>query len=190
MGALGVTKIVIPMIMLVCVATGGSVIANEQEMISTVNAAPAPPVTVTDSRHEVTVGINSEITLNQSEPITRCSPAGYGIVDAQIAEGHNIKLRGLFPGTTVLTIEYASGQKAFITISVLSETELAAQRKPPANGIRATMCNGSGNIILTGEATSADQLIKQFVTTSTTVDDRGINIDAANNRLINRRPGE
>lgn len=118
------------------------------------------------------------------------------VIDAGIAEivsfaQNELTLRGRLPGATTLVVSDESGSKSYICLQVESETGATKNRQSDGqNAVKFIPVGGAARIILTGATDSTEELIKLFSVGNASVDDRGMNIEAVNNRVLNRRPDE
>lgn len=126
-------------------------------------------------------------TFKTASTINRGSTGDPGIAALTTAT-EQATLTGRFPGTTMLMLYDNSGSVSYNEVRV--ETELTRHSSSGRNAVKFIPVGDSGRLILTGEVDSPEQLIRLFTTGNTGADDRGMNIDAANNRLLNKRIGE
>lgn len=146
---------------------------------------------------ELVSGGNILLTVSQSRALKlKSKVVAPSIIDAGIAEivsisGNDLVIRGRMPGSTTLVLSDETGAKSFVEVRVERQlTEEEQQIPRGSNTVKFVPVGGSGRIILTGDVGSTEELIKLFGVGNASTDDRGMNIEAANNRVINRRPGE
>ncbi|MBY0548338.1 MAG: pilus assembly protein N-terminal domain-containing protein [Candidatus Obscuribacterales bacterium] len=158
---------------------------------------PTAPVDSATPSQELVSGGNILLTVAQSRVLKMKSKiVAPSVIDAGIAElvstsGNELLIRGRLPGTTTLVLSDESGTKSFIEVRVERQLTAEEQQQPHrSKTVKFIPVGGSDRIILTGDVGSNEELIKLFGVGNASTDDRGMNIEAANNRVIKSRPGE
>lgn len=158
---------------------------------------PTALVESANTSQDLVGGGNVLLTVSQSRVLKlRTKVVAPSIIDAGIAEivstsENELVIRGHMPGITTLVFSDEAGAKSFVELRVERQLTAEEQQQPGgSNTVKFVPVGDSGRIILTGDVGSTEELIKLFGVGNASTDDRGMNIEAANNRVINRRAGE
>lgn len=132
--------------------------------------------------------VSQSRVLKLSGRLSNATVGDSGIAQVAVS-GEDLTISGRFPGATTLILTDDAGRKSFISVTVQTEAE-ASQVPSRARSVKLVPVGSSDRIILTGDVDSPEQLLRLFTNGNASTNDRGMNVESANDRLINVRPGE
>jgi len=171
-----------------------------QSTSSDVTATPIPPVVTgtVDLEEFKTVNVidlkvSQSRTFKLRNKIVRTSISDPGIAEPVVVAENQIVMLGKAPGSCTMLLWDDAGNTAAIDIVVerdYSELQTALREIDPRIIVKAFSVGGSDRVLLLGDVDHAESVIRAFLAANVFMDDRGMNIQVANNRLINARIGE
>lgn len=171
-----------------------------QSTSSELTATPIPPVvtgTVDLEEYKPTnvidVKVSRSRTFKLRNKVVRTSISEPGIVEPVVVSENQLVLLGKSPGKATLVIWDDAGNNTAIDIKVSRDyTQLQATLREidPRIIVKTYSVGGSDRVILYGDVDHAESVIRAFSAANVYMDDRGMSIQVANNRLINARIGE
>lgn len=167
---------------------------------STLTAQPIPPVvtgTLDFEEYKVTnvldLKVSQSRTFKLKNKIVRTSISDPGIAEPVVVTENQLVLLGKAPGTTTLVLWDDAGNSVSIDLRVsrdFSQLQATVREIDPRIIIKTFSVGGSERVLLTGDVDNVESIIKAFAAANVFMDDRGMNIQVANNRLANGRIGE
>ena len=167
---------------------------------STLTAQPIPPVvtgTLDFEEYKVTnvldLKVSQSRTFKLKNKIVRTSISDPGIAEPVVVTENQLVLLGKAPGTTTLVLWDDAGNSVSIDLRVsrdFSQLQATVREIDPRIIIKTFSVGGSERVLLTGDVDNVESIVKAFAAANVFMDDRGMNIQVANNRLINGRIGE
>ncbi|MBZ0186527.1 MAG: pilus assembly protein N-terminal domain-containing protein, partial [Candidatus Obscuribacterales bacterium] len=171
-----------------------------QATSSDVTATPIPPVVTgtVDLEEFKTVNVldlkvSQSRTFKLRNKIVRTSISDPGIAEPVVVAENQIVMLGKAPGSATMLLWDDAGNTAAIDIVVerdYSELQTALREIDPRIIVKAFSVGGSDRVLLLGDVDHPESVIRSFLAANVFMDDRGMNIQAANNRLIGARIGE
>lgn len=165
-----------------------------------VPVTPIPPVvTGTVDLEEfkpsnvIDLKISQSRTFKLKNKIVRTSISDPSIAEPVVVSENQIVLLGKAPGGATLVLWDDAGNSVAIDLRVTrdySQLQTSLREIDPRIIVKAFSVGGSDRVILMGDVDHPESVIKAFGTANVFMDDRGMNIQAANSRLINARIGE
>lgn len=171
-----------------------------QSTSSEVTATPIPPV-VTGAvdleeykpTNVIDVMVSRSRTFKLRNKIVRTSISDPGIVEPVVVAENQMILLGKSPGKATMVIWDDAGNNTAIDIKVsrdYSQLQATLREIDPRIIVKTYSVGGSDRVILYGDVDHPESVIRAFAAANVYMDDRGMNIQVANNRLINARIGE
>lgn len=167
---------------------------------STLTAQPIPPVvtgTLDFEEYKVTnvldLKVSQSRTFKLKNKIVRTSISDPGIAEPVVVTENQLVLLGKAPGTTTLVLWDDAGNSVSIDLRVsrdFSQLQATVREIDPRIIIKTFSVGGSERVLLTGDVDNVESIIKAFAAANVFMDDRGMNIQVANNRLTGGRIGE
>ncbi|MCA9800432.1 MAG: pilus assembly protein N-terminal domain-containing protein [Cyanobacteria bacterium HKST-UBA02] len=165
-----------------------------------VNATPIPPVvtgTVDLEEFKTTnvidVKVSRSRTFKLRNKIVRTSISDPGIVEPVVVSENQMVLLGKSPGKATMVIWDDAGNSAAIEVSCsrdYSQLQATLREIDPRIIVKTYSVGGSDRLILLGDVDHAESVIRAFSAANVFMDDRGMNVQVANNRLVDARIGE
>ncbi|MEI2761123.1 pilus assembly protein N-terminal domain-containing protein [Methanothrix soehngenii] len=124
--------------------------------------------------------------------IVRTSISDPGVAEPVVAE-NQLVLLGKAPGTSTLVLWDDAGNSVSIDLRVsrdYSQLQATLREIDPRIIVKAFSVGGSDRVLLTGDVDHPESIIKAFAASNVFMDDRGMNIQVANSRLVAGRIGE
>lgn len=167
---------------------------------SDVTATPIPPVvtgTVDMEEFKTTNVIDLKVSQSRTfklrNKIVRTSISDPGIAEPVVVAENQMVLLGKAPGSATMVLWDDAGNTTAIDILVdrdFDELQTSLREIDPRIIVKAFSVGGSDRVLLMGDVDHPESVIRAFMAANVFMDDRGMNIQVANNRLINARIGE
>lgn len=167
---------------------------------SDVTAVPIPPVVTGavemeeyKSTNVIDLKVSQSRTFKLRNKVVRTSISDPGIAEPVIISENQMVLLGKSPGTATMVLWDDAGNTAAIDLTVsrdYTELQNALREIDPRIIVKAFSVGGSDRVLLMGDVDHPESVSRAFLASNVFMDDRGMNIQAANNRLINARIGE
>jgi len=171
-----------------------------QATSSGVTATPIPPVVTGavdleefKTTNVIDLKVSQSRTFKLRNKIVRTSIADPGIAEPVVVAENQMVMLGKAPGSTTMVLWDDAGNTASVDIVVnrdYGELQTALREIDPRIIVKAFSIGGSDRVILLGDVDHPESVIRAFLASNVFMDDRGMNIQVANNRLINARIGE
>lgn len=165
-----------------------------------VTATPIPPVvtgTVDLEEFKTTNAIDVKVSRSRTfklrNKVVRTSISDPGIVEPVIVSENQMVLLGKSPGKATLVLWDDAGNSAAIEVSCsrdYSQLQATIREIDPRIIVKTYSVGGSDRLILLGDVDHVESVIRAFAAANVFMDDRGMNVQVANNRLIGARIGE
>ncbi len=163
-------------------------------------ASPIPPVvTGTIDMEEFKPGNALEVKVAQSRTfksknkIVRTSISDPSIVEPVVVSENQLVLLGKTPGKATLVLWDDAGNCSAIDVHVTrdyGQLQATLREVDPRIIVKAFSVGGSDRVLLLGDVDHPESVGKAFSAANVFMDDRGMNVQVVNNRLINARVGE
>jgi Flp pilus assembly secretin CpaC len=161
---------------------------------------PIPPVvtgTLDFEEYKVTNVIDLKVsqsrTFKLKNKIVRTSISDPGVAEPVVVAENQLVLLGKAPGTSTLVLWDDAGNSVSIDLRVsrdYSQLQATLREIDPRIIVKAFSVGGSDRVLLTGDVDHPESIIKAFAASNVFMDDRGMNIQVANSRLVGARIGE
>ena len=171
-----------------------------QSTSSDVTATPIPPVvtgTVDMEEFKTTNVIDLKVSQSRTfklrNKIVRTSISDPGIAEPVVVAENQMVILGKAPGSATMVLWDDAGNTTAIDILVdrdFDELQTSLREIDPRIIVKAFSVGGSDRVLLMGDVDHPESVIRAFMAANVFMDDRGMNIQVANNRLINARIGE
>ncbi len=165
-----------------------------------VQVTPIPPVVTGTvdleefkSTNILDLKVSQSRTFKLKNKIVRTSISDPSIAEPVVVSENQIVLLGKAPGGATLVLWDDAGNSAAIDLRVnrdYNQLQSTLREVDPRIIVKAFSVGGSDRVILLGDVDNAESIIRAFGAANIYMDDRGMNIQVANSRLINNRPGE
>jgi Flp pilus assembly secretin CpaC len=163
-------------------------------------AVPIPPVVTGTidleefkSMNIIDLKVAQSRTFKLKNKIVRTSISDPSIAEPVVVSENQLVLLGKTPGTTTMVMWDDAGNAVAIDLHVTrdyGQLQSTLREIDPRIIVKAFSVGGSDRVILMGDVDHPESAIKAFAAASVFMDDRGMNIQVANNRLVNGRIGE
>jgi len=163
-------------------------------------AMPIPPVVTGTidleefkSMNVIDLKVAQSRTFKLKNKIVRTSISDPSVAESVVVSESQLVLLGKTPGTTTMVLWDDAGNAVAIDLHVTrdyGQLQSTLREIDPRIVVKAFSVGGSDRVILMGEVDHPESSIKAFAAASVFMDDRGMNIQVANNRLVNARIGE
>ena len=167
---------------------------------SDITATPIPPVvtgTVDMEEFKTTNVIDLKVSQSRTfklrNKIVRTSISDPGIVEPVVVSENQMVLLGKSPGKATLVIWDDAGNNTAIDVKVsrdYNQLQATLREIDPRIIVKTYSVGGSDRVILYGDVDHPESVVRAFAAANVYMDDRGMSIQVANNRLINARIGE
>jgi Flp pilus assembly secretin CpaC len=167
---------------------------------TTLTASPIPPVvtgTVDLEEFKTTNVIDLKVaqsrTFRLKNKIVRTSISDPSIAEPVVVSENQLVLLGKTPGTATLVLWDDAGNSVAIDLRVTrdyGQLQSTLREIDPRIIVKAFSVGGTDRVLLLGDVDHPESIIKAFAASLVFMDDRGMNIQVANSRLINARIGE
>ncbi len=137
--------------------------------------------------------ISRSRTFKLLHKIVRSSVSDPTIFEPIFVSENQLVLLGKNAGTGTFVLWDDVGGSLTLSINVTKDyTQLQAMIREidPRIIVKAHSVGGSDRVILMGEVDHAESVVRAFSAANTFMDDRGMNVQVSNNRLVNARIGE
>jgi Flp pilus assembly secretin CpaC len=161
---------------------------------------PIPPVvtgTLDFEEYKVTNVIDLKVsqsrTFKLKNKIVRTSISDPGVAEPVVVAENQLVLLGKAPGTSTLVLWDDAGNSVSIDLRVsrdYSQLQATLREIDPRIIVKAFSVGGSDRVLLTGDVDHPESIIKAFAASNVFMDDRGMNIQVANSRIVAGRIGE
>jgi len=161
---------------------------------------PIPPVvtgTLDFEEYKVTNVIDLKVsqsrTFKLKNKIVRTSISDPGVAEPVVVAENQLVLLGKAPGTSTLVLWDDAGNSVSIDLRVsrdYAQLQSTLREIDPRIVVKAFSVGGSDRVLLTGDVDHPESIIKAFAASNVYMDDRGMSIQVANNRIVAGRIGE
>lgn len=165
-----------------------------------VQVTPIPPVVTGTvdleefkSTNILDLKVSQSRTFKLKNKIVRTSISDPSIAEPVVVSENQIVLLGKAPGGATLVLWDDAGNSAAIDLRVArdyNQLQATLREVDPRIIVKAFSVGGSDRVILLGDVDNAESIIRAFGAANIYMDDRGMNIQVANSRILNARPGE
>jgi len=165
-----------------------------------VTATPIPPVvtgTVDLEEFKTTNVIDLKVsqsrTFKLKNKIVRTSISDPAVAEPVVVSENQLVLLGKTPGAATLVLWDDAGNSVAIDLRVTrdyGQLQSTLREIDPRIIVKAFSIGGSDRVLLLGDVDNVESVIRAFSAANVFMDDRGFNIQVANNRLIGARIGE
>lgn len=167
---------------------------------TSITATPIPPVvtgTVDLEEFKTTNVIDLRVsqsrTFKLKNKIVRTSISDPAIAEPVVVSENQMVLLGKTPGTATLVLWDDAGNSVAVDLRVTRDyTQLQSTLREidPRIIVKAFSVGGTDRVLLLGDVDHPESIIRAFAAANVFMDDRGMNIQVANSRLVNARIGE
>ncbi len=172
--------------------------AADQSQYAT--AQPIPPVvtgTVDLEEFKTTNAIDLKVSQSRTfkfkNKIVRTSISDPGIAEPVVVAENQMVLLGKAPGTCTMLLWDDAGNSISVDLRVskdYSQLQATLREIDPRIIVKAFNVGGSDRVLLTGDVDHPESIIKAFAASNVFMDDRGMQIQVANGRILAARLGE
>ncbi len=165
-----------------------------------ITATPIPPVVTGTVELEefkptniIDVAVSKSRTFKMRNKIVRTSISDPGVVEPVVISENQLVLLGKSPGRATMVLWDDAGNSSAVDVRVTRDyTQLQSTLREidPRIIVKTYSVGGSDRVVLLGDVDHPESVIRGFAASNVYMDDRGMNIQVANNRLINARIGE
>jgi Flp pilus assembly secretin CpaC len=165
-----------------------------------ITATPIPPVvtgTVDLEEFKTTNVIDLKVaqsrTFKLKNKIVRTSISDPSIAEPVVVSENQLVLLGKTPGTATLVLWDDAGNSVAIDLRVTrdyGQLQATLREIDPRIIVKAFSVGGSDRVLLLGDVDHPESVVKAISAANVFMDDRGMNVQVANNRLVNARIGE
>src|SRR6516225_56077 len=171
-----------------------------QNEVAPVPVTPIPPVVSGTldmeefkSTNVIDLKVSQSRTFKTKNKIVRTSISDPAIAEPVVVAENQIVLLGKTPGTATMVLWDDAGNSVAIDLRVardFSQLQSTLREIDPRIVVKTYNVGGIDRVILLGDVDHPESIIRAFAAANVFMDDRGLNIQVANNRLINSRVGE
>jgi Flp pilus assembly secretin CpaC len=164
------------------------------------NATPIPPVvsgTVDleefKPSNTIDLKVSQSRTFKLRNKVIRTSISDPSIAEPVVVAENQLVLLGKAPGTATLVVWDDAGNSLAIDVRVSHEystLQAMLREVDPRIIVRPFAVGGADRVILTGDVDHPESVIRAFAIANAFMDDRGMNIVVAGNRILGARLGE
>jgi Flp pilus assembly secretin CpaC len=165
-----------------------------------VPVTPIPPVVTGTvdleefkSTNVIDLKVSQSRTFKLKNKIVRTSISDPSIAEPVVVTENQIVLLGKSPGGATLVLWDDAGNSMAVDLRVsrdYSQLQAALREVDPRIIVKVFSVGGSDRVLLLGDVDHPESVIRAFGSANVFMDDRGMNIQVANSRLINARVGE
>ncbi len=176
------------------------VIAQATDSATGITATPIPPVvTGTVDLEEfkptnvIELKVSQSRTFKMKNKIVRTSISDPGIAEPVVVAENQMVLLGKSPGTCTMLLWDDAGNSVALDLRVTrdyGQLQATLREIDPRIIVKAFSVGGGDRVLLLGDVDHPESVIRAFAASNVFMDDRGFNIQVANNRLTNARIGE
>ncbi|MEZ4537021.1 MAG: pilus assembly protein N-terminal domain-containing protein [Cyanobacteriota/Melainabacteria group bacterium] len=141
----------------------------------------------------IDVKVSRSRTFKLRNKIVRTSISDPGIVEPVVVSENQMVLLGKSPGKATLVIWDDAGNNTAIDVKVsrdYNQLQATLREIDPRIIVKTYSVGGSDRVILYGDVDHPESVVRAFAAANVYMDDRGMSIQVANNRLINARISE
>lgn len=145
------------------------------------------------STNVIDLKVSQSRTFKTKNKIVRTSISDPSIAEPVVVAENQIVLLGKTPGTATMVIWDDAGNSVAIDLRVgrdFAQLQSTLREIDPRIVVKTYSISGSDRVILLGDVDYPESVIRAFAATNVFMDDRGMIIQVANNRLIAARIGE
>lgn len=163
-------------------------------------ASPIPPVvtgTVDLEEFKTTnildLKVSQSRTFKLKNKIVRTSISDPAVAEPVVVSENQIVLLGKTPGSATLVLWDDAGNSVAIDLRVTrdyAQLQSTLREIDPRIIVKAFSVGGSDRVLLLGDVDHTESIIRAFMAANVFMDDRGMNVQVANNRLVAGRIGE
>jgi Flp pilus assembly secretin CpaC len=167
---------------------------------NTLTASPIPPVvtgTVDLEEFKTTnildLKVSQSRTFKLKNKIVRTSISDPAVAEPVVVSENQIVLLGKTPGSATLVLWDDAGNSVAIDLRVTrdyAQLQSTLREIDPRIIVKAFSVGGSDRVLLLGDVDHTESIIRAFSAANVFMDDRGMNVQVANNRLVAGRIGE
>jgi len=171
-----------------------------QGQSSEITASPIPPVVTGTvdleefkSTNVVDLKVSRSRTFKLRNKVVRTSISDPGVAEPVIVAENQMVLLGKAPGKATLVLWDDAGNSTAIELRVsrdYSQLQATLREIDPRIIVKTYSVGGSDRVILLGDVDHVESVIRAFAASNVFMDDRGMSIQVANNRLVGARIGE
>jgi Flp pilus assembly secretin CpaC len=175
-------------------------IAQAADQSTYVSAQPIPPVvtgTVELEEFKTTNAIDLKVSQSRTfkfkNKIVRTSISDPGIAEPVVVAENQMVLLGKAPGTCTMLLWDDAGNSISVDLRVskdYSQLQATLREIDPRIIVKAFNVGGSDRVLLTGDVDHPESIIKAFAASNVFMDDRGMQIQISNGRILAARLGE
>jgi Flp pilus assembly secretin CpaC len=176
------------------------VVAQAADQSTYVTAQPIPPVvtgTVELEEFKTTNAIDLKVSQSRTfkfkNKIVRTSISDPGIAEPVVVSENQMVLLGKAPGTCTMLLWDDAGNSISVDLRVsrdYTQLQTTLREIDPRIIVKAFSVGGSDRVLLTGDVDHTESIVKAFAASNVFMDDRGMNIQVVNSRIIAGRIGE
>ncbi|MBL0188393.1 MAG: pilus assembly protein N-terminal domain-containing protein [Candidatus Obscuribacter sp.] len=165
-----------------------------------VTSQPIPPVVngvVEFEEFKTTNAIDLKVSQSRTfkfkNKIVRTSISDPGIAEPVVVSENQMVLLGKSPGTCTMLLWDDAGNSISVDLRVskdYSQLQATLREIDPRIIVKAYNVGGSDRVLLTGDVDHPESIIRAFAASNVFMDDRGMNIQVANSRIVTGRIGE
>ncbi|MBU6451348.1 MAG: pilus assembly protein N-terminal domain-containing protein [Cyanobacteria bacterium REEB67] len=167
---------------------------------SSLTPQPIPPVvtgTLDFEEYKTTNIIDLKVsqsrTFKLKNKIVRTSISDPGIAEPVVVAENQLVLLGKAPGTCTMVLWDDAGNSVALDLRVskdYAQLQSTLREIDPRIIVKAFSVGGSDRVLLTGDVDHPESIIKAFAASNVFMDDRGMNIQVVNSRIIAGKIGE
>lgn len=167
---------------------------------TTLTASPIPPVvtgTVDLEEFKTTnvldLKVSQSRTFKLKNKIVRTSISDPAVAEPVVVSENQIVLLGKTPGSATLVLWDDAGNSVAIDLRVTrdyAQLQSTLREIDPRIIVKAFTVGGADRVILLGDVDHTESIVRAFSASNVFMDDRGMNVQVANNRLVSGRIGE
>jgi Flp pilus assembly secretin CpaC len=167
---------------------------------TTLTASPIPPVvtgTVDLEEFKTTnvldLKVSQSRTFKLKNKIVRTSISDPAVAEPVVVSENQIVLLGKTPGSATLVLWDDAGNSVAIDLRVTrdyAQLQSTLREIDPRIIVKAFSVGGADRVLLLGDVDHTESVVRAFSASNVFMDDRGMNVQVANNRLVNGRIGE
>ncbi|MDP3507803.1 MAG: pilus assembly protein N-terminal domain-containing protein [Candidatus Melainabacteria bacterium] len=176
------------------------VVAQAADQSTYVTAQPIPPVvtgTVELEEFKTTNAIDLKVSQSRTfkfkNKIVRTSISDPGIAEPVVVSENQMVLLGKAPGTCTMLLWDDAGNSISVDLRVsrdYTQLQTTLREIDPRIIVKAFSVGGSDRVLLTGDVDHTESIVKAFAASNVFMDDRGMNIQVVNSRIIAGKIGE
>jgi Flp pilus assembly secretin CpaC len=165
-----------------------------------VTSQPIPPVVngvVEFEEFKTTNAIDLKVSQSRTfkfkNKIVRTSISDPGIAEPVVVSENQMVLLGKSPGTCTMLLWDDAGNSISVDLRVskdYSQLQATLREIDPRIIVKAYNVGGSDRVLLTGDVDHPESIIRAFAASNVFMDDRGMNIQVANSRIVAAKIGE